>query len=339
MSVREIIYLDEATLASFVSQSRGFLEEFATEADGAERAMDLVRFSAEVEQNKRSSLSKSNLRQGRFLDARWTRFLDELGANIIDLNGNGEVKGTATSALADGRIVRATGTFFLDDFGWIRTSLDNVPRYVDLQVRQQRVPLETQLAGLEAVKSSGSKRNEIESQKQNLKAQIAAISTNVKAQLDVYRVLSELVTAIYGDRVECGVALPGSSPVAIRGVLDRTWLRQPGPTLVERYGSRSSVGFTIVGLVTRLSWSERIHLSDEERKGWASGRQKQAPGDSSNEVTTSARGAIGMAQAILEGMQETLMSRGDEEAIFVSPFAIYRGVAMPEASAKPGNAQ
>jgi hypothetical protein len=55
MSVREIIYLDEATLASFVSQSRGFLEEFVTEADSVERAMDLARVSSETELNKSAS--------------------------------------------------------------------------------------------------------------------------------------------------------------------------------------------------------------------------------------------------------------------------------------------
>jgi hypothetical protein len=339
MSVREIIYLDEATLASFVSQSRGFLEEFATEADSAERAMDLVRFSAEAEQNRHSSIKQTSLRQGRFLDARWTRYLDEIGEHIVDLDDGKDVKVAANSALSGGKLVRATGTFFLDDFGWIRASLNNLPKFFDLQERQQRVEFETQLAIFDALKTSGAQRNQVEAEKQKLKAKMAATSAHTKAQLGMYTLLTELVTAMYGDGVECGVALSGTSPIAVRGVLDRTWLREAGPTLIQRYGSRSSVGFTIVGLVTRLSWSERMHLSDEERKGWEMVQEQQASGEESSVSTTSVRGAVGAAQAIMESMHEMLMSRSAEQAIFVSPLAIYRPVALPESSTKTGSAQ
>ncbi|MEO5727477.1 MAG: hypothetical protein ABI134_18225, partial [Byssovorax sp.] len=307
-----------------------------TETDSAERAMQLFSSSATSELNKHSSTQQASLRHGRFLDARWTRFLDELGENVVELSDSADVKAAATSALAEGRIVRATGTFFLDDFGWIRTSLDSLPKYFDLQERQQRAEAETQLAAFDALKASGAQRNQIEAKKQELKAQIAANAANVKAQLGSYVMLSELVTAMYGDGVECGVALSGSSPVAIRGVLDRTWLRESGSILVQRYGSRSSVGFTIVGLVTRLSWSERIHLSEEERKGWEMMQKKQSPSESSNESMSSAHGAVGAAQAVMERMRDMLMSRSNEQAVFVSPLAIYRSIALPELSTPRG---
>jgi hypothetical protein len=321
-AVREIIYLDEARLASFVSQRQGYVEEFRTQADGAERSSQLVEETASTGALSRQTASlQAILRHGRSLDARWTQFLDGLGERVVALGGDLDVKNASEDALERGALVRATGVFFIDDFGWLNARLAQMPELIRAQEYQQLAVLTAALAGLETTKASGAQR-------QQLKAQIAAVSAQAKAQLETYQGQQKLIAALYGDAVEGGVVLHGSPPVEVRGVLDRTWLREPGPTLIERYGSRSKIGFTVVGLVTRLSWSERSHLSAHEQAAWQAVGQQPTTGQPLNVAAASMRSMVGAAQAIVENLRNLAGVRSEGATVFVFPLAIYRPVAI-----------
>jgi hypothetical protein len=95
----------------------------------------------------------------------------------VDLNDSADLEGAATSALTEGRIVRATGTFFFDDFGWICASLNNMPKLFELKDRQMRIAVEVQLGKLDR---SGGTREHVEEEKRRLVAELETSSVKSK---------------------------------------------------------------------------------------------------------------------------------------------------------------
>jgi hypothetical protein len=126
------------------------------------------------------------------------------------------------------------------------------------------------------------------------------------------QVLAASLEALYGDAVECGVALTGStSSVLVRALLNRPCLREPTATLVERYGTKSSIMFTVVGTITKTSWMVTPSFA-----GPAEGDYQRI------------RDMIHDAQGTMDGVREQVMTLGGGDSVSVAPLAVFRDLQI-----------
>lgn len=202
--------------------------------------------------------------------------------------------------------MRATGTLFLDDFGGIGASLSASPKYFDVMETFSTVGAKATLEALSAIKPGGKEqRREVEQEKLKQRAAIAAAAAQMKGLRETFTVLGSAVEAFFGEAVECGVVLDGEPPTLVRSLLDRTWLREPMPSLIQRYGTRSAAQFTIIGTVTKASWIAAPKLSDEERAAAAGVRVREdSDAEPAKVESNSIRAAILAAQTVFEQVRD-----------------------------------
>ncbi len=277
------------------------------------------------------------VREVRYFDHLLTLFLERLGSNVVQLTAK-NLRDQTDRAFRDGTIVTAAGPLFIDDFGGIGSSLSASPKYFEMLEKFSTVEPTVALEALAAVKPQGKdQRQQVEVEKQKRRAAIAATQAQVRGLRDTFTSLGAAVETFFGDAVECGVVLDGDYSALVRCLLDRSWLREPTASLIQRYGTRSAAHFTIIGTVTKASWIAPPRLTDEECAAAASLHVGTQPSEPTSIAPNSIRGAILAAQTVFEQLREMVMTVGSGDSVSVAPVVVFRNldVHRSRASSEP----
>lgn len=326
MSLRDIIYLDSGRLTSLLSQLHGRVAETGREADTDVATNNRMLRGGDKRLGSSVSTQAERVLEVRYFDHLLTDFLETLEANIVDLN-LATLREQTDSAFERGTLVQASGPLFLDDYGSIAGQLSGSSKYFDIMELFSTADAKTTLEALTTMKPEGKdQRMKVEAAKAEKRAAIAAAAAQTKGLRETFTALGSAVDAFYGDAVECGVVLDGDEPALVRSLLDRSWLREPMPSLIQKYGTRSAARFTIIGTVTKASWITPPQLSQEERAAAESVRPGGASSGVTKIETNSVRGAVHAAQAVFEKVREMVTTIGVGDDVSIAPVVVFRNL-------------
>ncbi len=252
------------------------------------------------------------------------------GSSIVTLNQT-NVSEKGPLALTDGSLVRATGSFFFDDFRAIKKLLHDTASFLDIWAKFKGKPIRAAAESIEHIKTDSREERKARDQKAaEIKMQAARAEAENKASTGQYNLLAELTGTFFGEVVECGVIL-GAAPAnshLVRAFLDPAHLRPNASFVFERYGARTRANFTIIGTVCRIGWLEDLYLSEAEASGAAS-----MMGSSIASSSPEPRTAFRQAHTMWLQLRRTMMAGSDELSVFLSPIAVLRDLPLEDAVA------
>jgi hypothetical protein len=284
MDLHDILYIDLQRFESLASQRMQGITQITRLNDAA--VIEKTDTTGSVQKgvltdktDESSTRSRATVREIRNLDDQFHRFVTAISPGVISLSDGGNLHSLCDRALMSGELVTASGPFFYDDFDWMRASIQELSK-----VQEVLGKLGVKNEGLDAVKKYATP-------------------------------MASMIGVFYGKSIECGVRVEGASgPMLVRAFLESVYLRDNSRNFVSRYGSKTRVNFTILGVVSRVGWNDdstELNFDDDD-DGGISDAMKKAMHEMQNQVMNIQRVVFGSGK----------------KSVQVVPVAVYRTITV-----------
>lgn len=339
MKLLDIFYLDGPRLISLTSQRHSGIAESVTHTTTSSEATEksIKEFTGSAVDNSYDRQVQDAV-QIRIHDHALTSFMQSVHADIMNLDAV-TVREQTERAIQAGGLVCVRGKLFVDDSQWLQENLKTIVDFYSHKEKLDKVQSD-QAAKISSVLLQSAKsqarspeqKTQLKNLEKQTEAQLHALSQapTISAQYDLFL---QMLSAFWQNSLECGVSLetPGLSTF-VRAPLDRKFLRENMSTFVDRYGTRSSVDFVLLGTVSRLGWQGEHYLNEGEKMAanavslGTAAAGSQAIANNSNDP----RQAAWFAQSVVVKMRRLVTAGHDKDSIFLSPLALYREIPVTD---------
>ncbi len=265
-SIRDYVYMDVERLRSIYAQVSGGLIEQFIRSEVTNETMEHRENDEASEVKKQIFLGAGRFETRVLHDYLFTEVEKHLTGAIVDFS-------TETKKLVNpGSIVRVTGRSELDDTKRLLNIAEHYNEFygsvlllgVANEVQERIWSIEEELENLSTNSKNKERRLSLERELRSLspEALIRRMKAGVpKIIIDMLRMWLEL---LYKDVFEVKILPIGDDSVSFRAVLDTQYLRENSSLTYAKYGSRTRVQWTLVGVITTILDPEQLGKHDEE---------------------------------------------------------------------------